>query len=101
MAWPSEWPAPEGTRAARLFALPKHLVATSRLHPTGLDVLTGCAFWKRTLEESAVREEASRAAGWLMFDGGDDASETFYETYFPTDIPDEWSSLEREKSHSS
>ena len=101
LAWPAEWGTlAVGTRGARLFGLPKHLVVSRLMHPTGLDVLDGCAFWRRVLREYGVREEASRTAtGWLVFDGGDEVSDAFYNTYFPTDIPDEWSLAECEKSH--
>ena len=103
MKWPAEWAPGVGTRGARLFGLPKHLVAPRPMHPTGLDVLDGCAFWQRVLMEHGVCEEASRAAtaeaSWLVFRGGDDVTEAFYNTYFPTDIPDEWSTAECEKSH--
>lgn len=46
----------------------------------------GCPSWKRILEEEVP---------WL----DDDRHEEFYDTYFPDDIPDEWSRADQEKSH--
>jgi len=37
--------------------------------------------------------------GWTPGWTSDDAMEQFYQTYFPDDIPDEWSSKDQEVSH--
>lgn len=42
---------------------------------------------------------AEQYGGWEAIRSDDDAREAFYDTEFPDDIPDEWSSKEREKSH--
>ena len=54
----------------------------------------GTSFWRNVLDSSSIRigEE-------LVFPNDDDAVESFYTTYFPDDIPDEWSIQERQKSH--
>ena len=50
-------------------------------------------FWRRALAKFAVTAEKDRLVV------ADDKCEEFYETYFPSDIPDEWSTTERSKSH--
>ena len=56
--------------------------------------LVGCPFWDETLTEYAdVNEDG--APIWHS----DDKQEEFYEKFFPDDIPDEWSKLEKLKSH--
>jgi hypothetical protein len=51
-----------------------------------------CAFWRRVCRD--VRVDGDN----LIFPN-DDACEEFFGTYFPNDIPDEWSVKERAKSH--
>ena len=46
-------------------------------------------FWKAAIRDFAVTVD----------ENGLRATEEFYNTYFPSDIPDEWSATEREKSH--
>ena len=50
---------------------------------TSLDALRGCPFWDAAIETVV----------------DDETKETFYETYFPDDIPDEWSLEDQRKSH--
>lgn len=50
---------------------------------TSLDVLRGCPFWNAAIETVV----------------DDETKEAFYETYFPDDIPDEWSLEDQQKSH--
>jgi hypothetical protein len=89
----AKWPSLKvGTRSARMFAVPAKYVYHS-LDLGGLDILQGCAFWQRVLREHGVKDTKH-----LMFET-DEAMETFYATYFPDDIPDEWSKEERQKSH--
>jgi hypothetical protein len=52
-----------------------------------------CAYWQSAIQEFEIRVENSD----LVLD--DDRQEPFYESYFPDDIPDEWSLEERAKSH--
>lgn len=44
---------------------------------------------------SAVLENFMAGDKWLS----DDSKEDFYDTFFPDDIPDEWSETDRERSH--
>lgn len=46
-------------------------------------------------------ELAEEAGGWEMVRSDPVARETFYDTHFPDDIPDEWSRADRAKSHGS
>ena len=50
---------------------------------TSLESLRGCPFWNEALENVV----------------DDESKEKFYETYFPDDIPDEWSLEDQQKSH--
>ena len=54
-----------------------------------LENLKGSTYW------SAVLENFMAGDKWLS----DDSKEDFYDTFFPDDIPDEWSEADREKSH--
>ena len=56
------------------------------LYTLSWKTLDGCPFWDRVLEEEAP---------WL----DDDRLESFYDLYFPDDIPEEWSKQDQEKSH--
>lgn len=81
-----KWPdLPVGRVAARLFALPRTLAVTTPtkapLDPT--ETKAGCAFWRRIWSAATTAE----------------AEEAVWNTYFPDDIPDEWSAAERAKSH--
>ncbi len=83
---PLEWP-----RQTRLFALPKHLQSRTPLHPAGWSVWNGCRCWRRILA-------AHGALGPGCFQDVEQ-EEAFYSTYFPQDLPDEWSPAELAKSH--
>ena len=50
-------------------------------------------FWKHVVAKYSIRVEEDRITL------PDEVCEEFYETYFPSDIPDEWSDAERIKSH--
>lgn len=84
-----------GRRSARMFGIPAKYIDYP-LDLGGLDVLRGCAFWQRILTEHGVNRIAS--VHQLVFETAE-ATEDFYGTYFPDDIPDEWSKEERQKSH--
>lgn len=104
------WTARVGRRAARLHSIPPAALhqATTRgaisaaytnvgeLRDPGPALLTGCRFWR----------EATAAAGAIYDPDADvlrfpddDVLEFFYSTYFPDDIPDEWSLADQHKSH--
>jgi hypothetical protein len=54
------------------------------------------AYWQAAVQEFEICID--RASLSLVFKDDEDQEE-FYETYFPEDIPDEWSLEERKKSH--
>lgn len=100
------WPKRElGSLSARLFRTPR------RKHPmdlSGLGILTGCAVWSRILQESGVDIQKSQETGMFVLTASVESAEDvevaevtekFYATYFPDDIPDEWTAEERAKSH--
>lgn len=51
------------------------------------------AFWKHAVAKYSLKAEED------CITLPDETCEEFYETYFPSDIPDEWSDAERAKSH--
>jgi hypothetical protein len=82
----------------RLFAIPKAIRAHAPpMHagPEGI-LHEGCKWWQRIADEWGI---SLNKHGRIEFVGGDDAAEEFYAEYFASDIPDEWSVQEREKSH--
>jgi len=50
-------------------------------------------FWKHVVTKYSLKTEGDRITL------PDEVCEEFYETSFPSDIPDEWSDAERAKSH--
>jgi hypothetical protein len=98
----NEWNSLVGRRKRRVFSPPSDCLSwmTSRgcnpytkttikeVRTFTIDVLRdkGCPFWQERLEESNP---------W----SSDDAFEEFWDTYFPDDIPDEWSLEDQKKSH--
>jgi hypothetical protein len=96
-----EWKECVGRRNRRIFPIPHECLyyRTNRgllsnkettlkeLYDINEECLeTACPFWKRVIEEEVP---------WL----DDDRKESFYDLYFPDDIPDEWSKQDQEKSH--
>lgn len=95
-----EWKAAEGRRRRRVFPIPKECLywitkrgrtsyQTSNLKEVYCGTykpLLGCAFWDRVLDETKPWES-------------DERKEVFWDTYFPDDIPDEWSLADQQKSH--
>lgn len=98
----AEWKSMEGRRKRRVYAPPPDCLSwvTSRgcnpytkttikeIRSLTIDILQekGCPFWQSVLEETNP---------WL----DDDTFEEFWDTYFPDDIPDEWSLDDQKKSH--
>lgn len=99
-----EWAGLLGRRNRRVYSPPSECLSwmTSRgcnpytkttikeVRTFTIDVLRekGCAFWNDRLDEMNP---------WAS----DDALEEFWDTYFPDDIPDEWSLADQKKSHGS
>ena len=104
-----EWQPLLGRRARRQYAIPKAALywMTTRgrelsVYDTNFKEMMGrleksAALWGSTFWDSVAQE----MDGWAAIKSNDDTRESFYETYFPDDIPDEWSIAEREKSHGS
>jgi hypothetical protein len=97
----TEWKRLEGRRGRREYAIPPSCLAwmTERgtvsyekhtlgeLRKINLDTLRNraCPFWQEAVAD--------------VQDDDDDAVETFWDTYFPDDRPDEWSLEDQKKSH--
>jgi hypothetical protein len=79
------WRTDRGRRLTVYESNDKELLRLER--PTGI---WNSGYWDSVAEEHG---------GWGAVRSDDDAREAFYEACFPDDIPDEWSSKEREKSH--
>ena len=108
-AWAS-WTPLIGTRKARIYEIPTEALTptTTRgslstrytnigeLRDPVPSLFEGCAWWRACLE--AVGAAQDEETGAVMFPN-DDALETFYDTHFPDDIPDEWSMEDQLKSH--
>lgn len=103
----NEWAASIGKRDRRIYQIPTSCLYGTTLRGTYKwsqnnltqlynveKYLVGCPFWDEVLIEYAVIDDKGNIA-WLS----DDKMEAFYETYFPDDIPDEWSKKDKLKSH--
>ncbi len=92
----NQWPQRNvGMLAARLFRTTRRKIPMT---PSAVGILTGCAAWQRILVENRIDRNACEEAGDLVFED-DESCEAFYQTYFPEDIPDEWTAEEKAKSH--
>lgn len=87
------WKIKTGRRSRRELSIPfKNLLPKERIYNIEKTIYEdGCAFWKEALQISGYTHTI-----W----SSDNALEAFYKTYFPDDIPDEWSKQEQDKSHS-
>jgi len=98
-----EWTDLEGKRARRIFKIRPEaiLYGTERGEMARettnikeirepLTALYGSPYWDTVAEEFG---------GWRPIYKNDESKETFYDLYFPGDIPDEWSRADQEKSH--
>jgi hypothetical protein len=107
--WTS-WNAVIGRRAARIHAIPADALhqGTTRgslefrftnvpdlREPLTL-LTTSCRWWRETIKNAGAVEDSENDC--LVF-SDDDVYEEFMDTYFPDDIPDEWSAPEQQKSH--
>jgi hypothetical protein len=91
-----EWPKRSvGRLSSRIFRTPKRKLL---LNPSPFGVFHGCAVWQRILKEATLNFGASEQSEELVFESMD-AEMSFYSTYFPDDIPDEWPLSEKEKGH--
>jgi hypothetical protein len=106
----SLWLSQVGRRRARLYTIPVealHAKTTRGQIPfkyTNIDdirdpvplLLEGCTFWKTTLRSYNITLDATSGASVFP---DDDTIESFFDTMFPDDIPDEWSKEDQMKSH--
>jgi hypothetical protein len=96
-----EWSALKGRRR-RVYEIPYDCLhgATER---GGLE--TSQSTEKEIRDLRALEKALARSALWVESfresQAGDEEREDFYDTWFPTDIPDEWSAADRKKSHGS
>lgn len=99
----AEWMELEGRRTRRIFKIRSSAILdeTERGHTPRnvtniheirdpLTSLYGCAYWDTVAKDFG---------GWRPIYKNDDSKESFYELYFPDDIPDEWCLADQEKSH--
>jgi len=107
--WES-WTAKVGRRAARIHPIPPTALhqATTRgtmssaytnieeLRDPLPSLLGGCTFWRQAALSAGALYNADTDQVWFP---SDEALEYFYATYFPDDIPDEWSLADQQKSH--
>lgn len=104
------WTMDLGRRAARRYAIPDTAlhsktargqitaaytnIADIREPVSALPM--GCAWWRRVCAEVGLTSDPLSGACYFP---NDDALESFYERFFPDDIPDEWSAEDQRKSH--
>lgn len=104
-----ELKALEGQKSARIFSIPTMCLygITNRgqshwsqqnfgkLHNVE-KYIKGCPFWDDVLSEFIVSNNTiDNDIKWIS----EEKQEAFYNHYFPDDIPDEWSRIEKMKSH--
>jgi hypothetical protein len=107
--WTS-WASLVGRRAARIHAIPTDALHSQTARgsieykftnvpdlrePLPL-LVEGCKWWRTAIKAAGAIEDPDTDT--LMFPN-DDVYEDFMDTYFPDDIPDEWSLQEQQKSH--
>jgi hypothetical protein len=90
-----EWSSLEG-RDARVYAIPRHcLHGTTERGGLETNQTTEAELCSNRFMEKAMK----RSSVWDIDISSDERKEAFYDIYFPDDIPDEWSSDARQKSH--
>ena len=93
-----EWSLATNVKEGRAYAIPQGCLygltwsgcggdTLGELRELGLSRLKSSAYWKKLVDCDGDE--------W----SSDDAKETFYDTYFPCDIPDEWPLADQLKSH--
>jgi hypothetical protein len=55
-----------------------------------------CAWWRSVLKTEGITEQNETDT---MEFPNDNVLESFHDRYFPDDIPDEWSTVDQQKSH--
>jgi hypothetical protein len=102
-----EWQPLLGRRLRRIYKIPSGALywmcergRTVSVYDTNIKELIGrveksSALWGSKFWDTVAGE----LGGWSAIKTNDSIRETFYDTYFPDDIPDEWSVADQEKSH--
>jgi hypothetical protein len=104
------WTAVIGRRAARIHAIPAEALHSGTTRGAldarftnvpdlrePVPILTeGCRWWCKTVRAAGAVEDKDMDT---LYFPDDDVYEAFMDTYFPDDIPDEWSLQEQQKSH--
>jgi hypothetical protein len=102
-----EWYPLLGRRARRIYKIPSGALywmcqrgREVSVYDTNIKEITGrmekpSALWGSTFWDRVAEE----LGGWVAIKTDDIIRERFYDTYFPDDIPDEWSVADQEKSH--
>ena len=101
----AEW-EPVGRRARRKYPIPGECLywltgrGSKTVYDTCEKLLRGSLerpekLWGSTFWDSA----ADSVGGWEAVRSDPEARMAFYDEHFPDDVPDEWSTAEREKSH--
>ena len=101
-----EWDQCEGHIERRIYSIPSACLygityrgsilwsqQTKGLHNVEREII-GCPFWEEALSEYGTID----IRGTIQWKSHD-ATESFYNKYFPDDIPDEWTKKEKQKSH--
>jgi hypothetical protein len=101
-----EWDQCEGHIERRIYSIPSACLygityrgsipwsqQSNGLHNVEREII-GCPFWEEALSEYGSIDKH----GTIQWKS-DDATESFYNKYFPDDIPDEWTKKEKQKSH--
>jgi hypothetical protein len=102
------WNSQVGYRSARMYSIneealhkettrgsiPSKYTNIQDIREPILLLTSGCAWWRRVSAAAGFMER-----GDTMDMPEDEEYEAFYEMYFPDDIPDEWSTVDQQKSH--
>jgi len=90
-----QWQSCKGRRSRRIYSIPKECLYGQTTRGALSHTATTMGDLYRI--EPSLQESPFWQSRFHPQD--DDELEAFYQTYFPDDIPDEWSSADREKSH--
>jgi hypothetical protein len=104
----AQWDSMIGRRKARVYAIPEAALTSKTTRgslltkytniadirePVGL-LSEGCKFWQGALQAAGITTTDETVSF-----PNDEVLEKFYEEFFPDDIPDEWSTVDQQKSH--
>jgi hypothetical protein len=103
----NEWTTSVGYKDRRVYSIPTSCLYGTTLRGTYKwsqnnltqlynveKYLVGCPFWDEVIATAAEVDEKGHIT-W----NSDEKMEEFYNTYFPDDVPDEWTKKDQQKSH--